>query len=302
MIRNTTILVDRALARRLERCEAHANASFVEARAAIASESAAEGTVEGTVEGTAESASGIAPATKAAWQDIDGTWAMFDGVGSPLTQSFGFGMHTDPSDERMARLEQFFFARGSDAMHEISVVADPAVLPILAARGYHPMEWSQVLCQPLTNSHGPFISREELAVRATTRDEADGWADVAARGWSSEGTGLEDFIRAFGQVNARAKATSCFLVESGGMPIAAGALHIHEGVALLAGASTIPSARGRGAQRALLEARLAFAVESGCDLAMMVAAPGSTSQKNAQRAGFQIAYSRVKWMKAAATP
>lgn len=290
---HTPILVDRALARRLERCEAHANASFVEARAAIVSETA----VGRAPETTPAVAPAVAPAAEPAWRDIDGTWAMFDGAGSPLTQSFGLGMHTDPSDEQMARIEQFFFSRGSDAMHEIGVVADPAVLPILAARGYRPLEWSQVLCQPLTHSHNPVVSREELVVRATTPDEADRWADVAAQGWSSEGTGLEDFIRAFGQVNARAKATSCFLVESGGTPIAAGALHIHEGVALLAGASTIPAARGRGAQRALLEARLAFAVESGCDLAMMVAAPGSTSQKNAQRAGFQIAYSRVKWVK-----
>ena len=70
---------------------------------------------------------------------------------------------------------------------------------------------------------------------------------------------------------------------------------IHEGVALLAGASTIPSARNRGAQRALLEARLRHAASQGCDLAMMGASPGSTSQKNAERQGFRIAYTRIKW-------
>ena len=67
------------------------------------------------------------------------------------------------------------------------------------------------------------------------------------------------------------------------------------GVALLAGASTVPEGRRQGAQRALLEARLQTAVDAGCDLAMMVAAPGSASQRNAERQGFRIAYTRTKW-------
>jgi hypothetical protein len=40
-----------------------------------------------------------------------------------------------------------------------------------------------------------------------------------------------------------------------------------------------------------------FACEQGCDLAMMVAEPGSNSQRNAQRQGFVIAYTRLKWQK-----
>jgi GNAT superfamily N-acetyltransferase len=66
-------------------------------------------------------------------------------------------------------------------------------------------------------------------------------------------------------------------------------------VAVLAGASTVPAWRGRGAQGALLRARLAHAASIGCDLAMMGAAPGSASQRNGERAGFRIAYTRIKW-------
>jgi hypothetical protein len=72
-------------------------------------------------------------------------------------------------------------------------------------------------------------------------------------------------------------------------------MFIHNGVALLAGASTIPEGRKQGAQLALLESRLRYAVEKGCDLAMMVALPGSASQRNAERQGFRIAYTRIKW-------
>jgi hypothetical protein len=37
--------------------------------------------------------------------------------------------------------------------------------------------------------------------------------------------------------------------------------------------------------------------EQECDLAMMVAEPGSDSQRNAQRQGFLVAYTRIKWRK-----
>jgi len=38
-----------------------------------------------------------------------------------------------------------------------------------------------------------------------------------------------------------------------------------------------------------------YAFDQGCDLAMMVAEVGSRSQRNAERRGFRIAYTRTKW-------
>jgi GNAT superfamily N-acetyltransferase len=82
---------------------------------------------------------------------------------------------------------------------------------------------------------------------------------------------------------------------SDGQPGAAGALFVHDGVALFAGATTAPEYRNRGLQSALLHARMQYAHEHDCDLAMMVAEVGSQSQRNAERAGFHIAYTRTKW-------
>jgi len=90
-----------------------------------------------------------------------------------------------------------------------------------------------------------------------------------------------------------------FLVERDGAAIAAAALAIQDGIAMLAGASTIPSARRLGAQNVVLGARLAEARRRGCDLAMIVVPPGGASQRNAERRGFRIAYSRTKWQRRA---
>jgi GNAT superfamily N-acetyltransferase len=77
-------------------------------------------------------------------------------------------------------------------------------------------------------------------------------------------------------------------------------LCLHEGVALFGGSATVPELRHRGLQTALLHERMRYAVERGCDLAMMVAQPGSDSQRNAERKGFRIAYTRTKWRLSAA--
>ena len=74
-----------------------------------------------------------------------------------------------------------------------------------------------------------------------------------------------------------------------------GALILHKGVALLGGAATVPEFRRRGLQSALLQERMRFAAEHGCGLAMMVAEAGSNSQRNAERKGFRVAYTRLKW-------
>jgi len=163
------------------------------------------------------------------------------------------------------------------------------------------VEWSTVLVRPLAAGEGVADSTREMSaksprVRVVHVNEADHWAAVAAAGWG-ETPELADFMRSLGQVSARAQGTWSFLASIGDSDVASGALHIHEGVALFAGASTRPEARRQGAQRALFDARLAYATQVGCDLAMMVAAPGSTSQKNAQRAGFRPVYTRIKWGK-----
>jgi GNAT superfamily N-acetyltransferase len=91
------------------------------------------------------------------------------------------------------------------------------------------------------------------------------------------------------------RRSALFLAEIDGRAVAAASVSLNEGVALLAGAATIPEFRGRGAQRALLHGRLEYAGAHGCDLATMGAEPGGASQRNAEREGFCVAYTRLKW-------
>ena len=120
------------------------------------------------------------------------------------------------------------------------------------------------------------------------------WAETSAKGWS-DFPELAGFIREMAPLILQREGAVSFLAELDGRTIAVGALCLSAGVGLLGGACTIPEARKRGAQLALLEARLCHAAEQGCNLAMMCAQPGSTSQRNAERHGFRVAYTRTKW-------
>ena len=135
-----------------------------------------------------------------------------------------------------------------------------------------------------------------VTVRLVEAGDVDVFARTSAAGWSQAGLG--DFILEMARVNAASEGVALFLAELNGEPIATAALSMTGGIAHLAGASTIPSARNRGAQLALLDQRLRHAAANGCDIALMGALPGSGSQRNAERHGFRIAYTRIKWMKA----
>ncbi len=259
------------LSRRLELSEARSNVDYVEARANLFPESRAE------------------------WIEVAGAYAMFDGVKSPLTQTFGLGIFDPVTPTEMEEIEEFFRLREAPVCHEVSPLADPHLLTLLNERGYQPIELSSVMYRPISGGVQLASSRnEKVRSRLIREGEEELWAQTAAEGWSKL-TQLADMIKELMFISAKRPGGLSFLAELDGGPIATGALFIHNGVALLAGASTIPEGRKQGAQLALLESRLRYAVENGCDLAMMCALPGSASQRNAERQGFRIAYTRIKW-------
>ncbi|MET3948700.1 GNAT superfamily N-acetyltransferase [Arthrobacter sp. UYCu512] len=85
-----------------------------------------------------------------------------------------------------------------------------------------------------------------------------------------------------------------FIASRNGQPCAAAAMSMHPTGAVLGGASTLPAARGTGAQTALLAYRLSLATELGASLATATAAPGSPSISNLTKLGFTIV-ERTAW-------
>lgn len=264
------IFSDLELARRLERQEAFGGAHFVEAR------------------------SRISPQVGAQWIEVAGAYAMFDGADSPVTQTFGLGLFGDPTEDDLQRIEAFFNERGAPVNHEVSPLAGIPLADTLTRRGYRPIEFTSVMYKPMDAVSDTAPRNPRLTTRLMAAGEEDLWSRTSARGWA-EHPDWTDALIDFGRLIANVESSLSFFADLDGTPVATAVLRCHEGVALFAGASTIPEARNRGAQRALLETRMNVARSRGCDLAMMCALPGSASQRNAERQGFRIAYTRTKW-------
>ena len=260
---------DLALSRRLERAEGHACVQFAQARRRLFPDSGSE------------------------WMEVSGAYAVFDGIGSPVTQTFGLGMFEKLTAPSLDVIERFFLDRGAQVDHEVSPLVGVPALSLLCSRQYRPIEISNVMYRaiekPLAEDHG------RITVRVTRPEQAHLWTDVSAKGWTHEHPELLKFFLESTAISSIREQSPCFLAEFDGQSGAAGSLCIHEGVALFAGAATIPQMRRRGLKAALLQERMRYAFEQGCNLAMMVSDAGSDSQRNAERKGFRIAYTRTKW-------
>lgn len=268
------IFSDRDLAQKIERAEARSTVEFVKARASMFPESGAE------------------------WMETGGVYAMFDEAHSPCTQTFGLGIFEEATHEILDKIEAFFKERGAPVLHEICPLGGVSVLNLLNERGYEPFEMSNVLYLPLTGAGLPGLRlNPNIKTRIIEKGEEDLWAKTSAKGWASEPEmeAFGDFMFEFGQISARTENGFPFLAEIEGAAISTGMMFIERDATVLAGASTIPEGRKNGGQTALLDARLRFAVERGCKIAIMGAMPGSQSQRNAEKNGFRIAYTRTKW-------
>jgi GNAT superfamily N-acetyltransferase len=231
---------------------------------------------------------------------VAGGHAGFGGVDSPLTQVFGLGLNGPVTEADMEAMEGFYRAHQAPINIETCPLADPSLLTLLNARGYRPIEYSSVLVRELTSDDSrawpnPMDSTNKVRVRRPADDEAESYSLLVMKGFFENEIppGLLDIFKS---VFAAAGAYF-FMAEVDGIAAGGGMMSIHQGVASFGGAGTLPEYRNRGVQRALLLARIALAVEMGCDLAMVATAPGSGSQRNVERLGFRIVYTRTKFLR-----
>src|SRR5262249_26186746 len=186
---------DLALSRRLERAEGRGNADFVEARAKFFPDSGAQ------------------------WIEVAGAYAMFDGVGSPITQTFGLGVVDPGTHPEMEELEEFFPPRGAHGHHEVSPIAHPSLLSFLGARRHHPIELTGVMYRPISSGVRLASPRsEKVQARLIQEGEEEMWARTATQGWSGE-TGVSGSIMDLFYVSAKRSLGLSFVAEIEGQAI-----------------------------------------------------------------------------------
>lgn len=231
--------------------------------------------------------------------EVAGGVASFAEAGSPLNKVAGLGFAGAPSAGALDDVERAFAACAAPVQIELAHLANGSIAALLTDRGYRLESFENVLGlaldQPRERALPPGVE-----IRRSGEDEFDRWLAVVADGVAHPDTqGLpwhEEFPRATYEAAERdlgAAGVDRYVALRDGAFAGGAGLRIADGIAQLAGAATAPAHRRRGIHTALISARLADATEAGCDVAVVTAQPGSRSQQNVQRLGFDLLYTRA---------
>ncbi|THF83933.1 GNAT family N-acetyltransferase [Deinococcus sp. KSM4-11] len=199
--------------------------------------------------------------------------AAFVAPGLPLNSAWHDGSRP-PDAAELAAFEAFSSAHDIPATLHVLSATVPAILPLLNARGYA----LDYVLHLYTHDLG---SLPEIHLPVHEEGDAAAWAALSAR---SFGPGSEEIM----QVVAHGPGIRRFVATVDGAPAGSGALGVKGDVGALYGMSTVPEARNRGVQAALIAARLHAARAAGATLATVFTTPGTGSERNIVRAGFTL--------------
>jgi GNAT superfamily N-acetyltransferase len=262
------LLITNDLARRLEMAEAIDAAGCAEAMCLINSErgSAAKG--------------------------IGGGVAVYCGSESPLTHSLGIGMHGPVTVEDIEELEEFFHERDAPVVVDLCPHAHPTLRDLLSTRGYRILEFVNVMARSLSADERLPNIPAEVQVRLAEPDEVDIFVTTVIGGFFGRDH-LNEQEMELGATLFHMPCSSAFLAFLDGRAVGGGGMSIRNKVASLFSDATHASFRGRGVQSAVIHARLETAIQAGCDLIAAATTPGTESQRNYEKLGFQVAYTKV---------
>jgi GNAT superfamily N-acetyltransferase len=162
----------------------------------------------------------------------------------------------------------------------------------LRAAGYEPgYAWMKFARAPDPGANAPTDLRVEAVGAARGRDFA---AAVAG------GFGMPSWMAGVLAALPGRPGWTCLVAYDGTAPVGGGALFVDGDEGWLGMAATLPEARGRGAQGAILATRIRLAAEAGCttvttETGVREAGRPARSYRNILRAGFEEAHVRPNW-------
>jgi GNAT superfamily N-acetyltransferase len=214
-----------------------------------------------------------------------------------FNRALGLGIGRAATDEALDEIRAFFGRHSVSYGITLTPDAEPADLPERLvhrgfARGY---AWQKFKRD--TGDVAP--ASTDLSIERIGPDRAAAFGDVFTRAY-----GTPRVVQPLVERLPSLRGWHCFVAFSGDEPAATGALYVTGDVGWLGVAGTLPEHRGRGAQSAIVAARIETARRAGCTVVVTetgVPAGGNAgaSYRNLVRAGFAPAYVRENYLSAA---
>jgi GNAT superfamily N-acetyltransferase len=221
-----------------------------------------------------------------------------------FNRALALGLAAPATDDALDEVEAFF------SRHRVSYVvtlAPGAQPPDLAQRlarrgferGYAWTKFELSFARDLDHKQAePAAAPPGLRVERVGAGGASAFADVFERAYGTPPVARPAIARA-----PSLPGWHCFVAFAGDTPVATGALCVAGDVGWLGMAGTLPAFQGRGAQSAILVARIDAAREAGCttlvtETGTRVDRREGPSYRNIVRAGFEPVYVRENYLSA----
>ena len=236
----------------------------------------------------------FSPADPIAAEHVAGGIAFFGGVGYPANQVVGMGLYGEVTAADLDRVEEFFRSRGVPCTVVVSPLADPSLRALLGERGYTIAEFNSVLMRCI-NPEEPFTLPPGVVIERVTPETSRPWTSAIAQGFAQEIVVAEEVFGGF----AALPGALAFLARIDGKVVGGcgGRIIPEARIAAFFGTATVPDYRERGVQTALIAQRLHEAALANCEYAVVSTHPGSGSQRNMERRGFRLAYTKTVMMR-----
>lgn len=236
------------------------------------------------------------PEVGAAEEKICGGHMVFAGLGSPIGRATGVGLDRSLTADDLDRIEQFYRERKAPSQVDLCPLHGPEIFELFKDRGYSIAELNNVLYRKLDPAE-QFPGPAGCTIRRSPPEEAEITGAIVESAFFPDGA--PEPFRGLIAPLYQMEGALAFVATIDDKPVACGTglvIPQHK-VFALCGAGTLAAFRGRGLQTALLRARMSAAAQAGCEYAVVVTQGGTTSQRNAERLGFKVAYSKVTVIK-----
>lgn len=227
------------------------------------------------------------PESQATSIEIAGGVARFTGVDS-LSQAFGVGTLAPVSTGEIDRLTEFYESRNGTPRVYVTPMADPSLGRGLAAAGYAPAAYENVLASASFDAYARYDDRVAVAtdLAAWTRASTQGFANSESPAPSDERLAM---------ILASSEGVCPLEARDHDTIVSTAAMSLRGECSTCFAGSTIPRFRQHGWHLALIRDRIARARDAGARVMRATAPPGSASERNFHRCGFVTLYTRALW-------
>jgi GNAT superfamily N-acetyltransferase len=232
------------------------------------------------------------PDQHASFLEFESGGAAFVGRGLPMNRAMGLGVGSRATEANLDAVEIFYDGYSVPAQVGVCPHTDHEFLALLADHGYGVTQFFNVLTLDLETWTPRTV--DGIEVNEVEAGQQDLWCDMVTRGFSEEPAEAVDGLnRRIAQLAVRHEGAVQVVANAGVEAVGGGAVWFDGEIAHLYLASTRPEQRGKGVHTALVFARLEAALLRACRLATALATPGSPSERNLRRLGFDVAYTRM---------